>query len=379
MKKWFVITGVVAVLLVAGYLLASFYAVKFIQARLQQVIGPGLTVGKIKIKPTHLSANGVQYEAPLLKRRIFLIEEVKVYPALSSFFKGTLSIRKWEMIRPSFYYYRSREGNWIGLWGITEKTEKVKEVTDGRKEKEKEKEEESVPIQIDRFRITGGSIDFEDGKEGEPPAKIKLRDIDLEIKGIQYPLVSTRSRIELSGRMKGETKDGRFSVKGWIDLKTIDMETSLAVEGIEIRTLEPYYRKNVSSEIETGYVDMQAEIAVKKRVIDAPGRLVLRNLRFKEKGTVFWIPAKTLVSLLKDRGDRIPVRFHVKGNVDDPEFNLREAFLTRVALSFAEVLGIPIKVVGKTILEGTGKGVEGLVEGFKSLENLFRKKKEKER
>jgi hypothetical protein len=174
-------------------------------------------------------------------------------------------------------------------------------------------------------------------------------------------------------------KDGRFSVKGWIDLKTMDMETSFGVEGIEIRTLEPYYRKKVSSEIETGHVDMQAEIAVKKRMIDAPGRLVLRNLRINEEGTVFWIPAKTLISLLKDRRDGIAVRFHLKGNVDDPRFNLQEAFLTRVALSLAEVLGIPIKVVGKTVLEGTGKGVEGLVESFKSMEKLFKKRKEKER
>jgi hypothetical protein len=372
MKKWLVITGIVAILLIAGYLFASYYAVKFVQARLRQAMGPGLTIAEIKIRPTHLSANGIRYEDPL-KRKIFLIEGMSVYPSLFSFLRGTLNIRECVMSQPSFFFYRDRESGFLGPWPAMEKKEGGKEASDDREKKE------SIFVKIDRFRISGGSVDFEDGKVGEPPARIELRELDLEIDRIQYPLVSSRSRIELSGKVKGDMKDGRFSVKGWIDLKTMDMETSFGVEGIEIRTLEPYYRKRVSSEIETGHVDMQAEIAVKKRMIDAPGRLVLRNLRINEEGTVFWIPAKTLISLLKDRRDGIAVRFHLKGNVDDPRFNLQEAFLTRVALSLAEVLGIPIKVVGKTVLEGTGKGVEGLVESFKSMEKLFKKRKEKER
>jgi hypothetical protein len=69
----------------------------------------------------------------------------------------------------------------------------------------------------------------------------------------------------------------------------------------------------------------------------------------------------------------------VKGNMDDPKFNLQETFLTRIAISFAEALGIPIKIVGETVFEGSGKGMEGLAEGLKSIEELFKKKKGKKR
>src|SRR4030042_449802 len=129
MKKWLILIGVVVIFLIGGYLLLSFYAVKFIQARLQKVVGPGLTIAEIKIKPTYLSAKGIRYEDSLSKRKIFMIEEMRVYPALSSFLKGTLNIRECMILRPSFFFYRSREGNLISPWATAEKREKGKEIS----------------------------------------------------------------------------------------------------------------------------------------------------------------------------------------------------------------------------------------------------------
>jgi hypothetical protein len=376
MKKWLILIGAIAIFLIGGYFLLSFFAVKFIQARLQQVVGPGLTIAEIKIKPTYLSAKGIRYEDPLSKRRIFLIEEMRVYPDLYSFLKGTLRIREWMILQPSFFFYQSREGHFIGPWAIMGKREEDKKVSDEKERKVKE----PVHIKIDRLRIRKGSFDFEDRKMGEPPAQIQLRELDLELKNIQYPFISTHSFIELKGKMKGRKKEGSIYTGGWIDLKNMDMETSLKVQEIEIKIFEPYYRKRFSAEIEAGHINMEAKIGVKKRMIDAPGQLELVDLHIKEGGgTVLWIPAKTLVSLLRDKGNRIKVKFHVKGNIDDPQFNLQETFLTKVAVSLAETLGIPIKVVGETMIGGTGKGAEGLIEGLKSIEKLFKRKKEEKR
>jgi hypothetical protein len=375
MRKWFVIIGIIAILLIAGYLFASYYAVKFIQARLQKVVGPGLTIAEIEIKPTYLSAKGIRYEDSLSKRKIFMIEEMRVYPALSSFLKGTLNIRECMILRPSFFFYRSREGSIIGPWTTVEKREKGKEISEDQERKGKE----SLPIKIDRFRIRKGSVDFEDRKMGEPPAQIQLRELDLELKNIQYPFISSHSFIALKGKTKGGKKEGNIYIEGWVDLKNMDMETSFKVQEVDIKIFEPYYRKRVSAEIEAGHIDLEAKIRIKEKMIDAPGQLQLIDLRVKEEGTVLWIPAKALISLLKDKGNRIQIQFHVKGNMGDPQFSLQETFLTRVAVSLAGTLGVPIKVVGETIIGGAGKGAEGLIEGLKSIEKLFRKKKEEKR
>ena len=62
--------------------------------------------------------------------------------------------------------------------------------------------------------------------------------------------------------------------------------------------------------------------------------------------------------------------------MDDPRFSLHEAFLVRVGISLAEALGVPIKGIGETIFRGTEKGIGGLMEGLKSIEKLFKKRKE---
>jgi hypothetical protein len=372
MKKWILGIGIVVVLFIGGYLLLSFFAVKVIQSQIQKAVGPGFTLREVKVKPTHLSVKGLHYEGLATKKRYLQIEELRLYPAVLSFLKGPLRIRECSALKPSFFFYRTREGVLIGPWGLEKK-----EKREGGEEK-KPGERESVSIRIDRFRIRKGAVDFEDMKMGEPPTQIRLRDLDLEIKDIQYPLRSARSPVELKGKMKGKGTDGELYVKGWMNFETSELETFFRAREIEVKTFEPYYRKRVSAEVESGYMDMDATIEVKERRVNAPGHLILNDLRIKEgEGTVFWIPAKTLISILKDKGNRIQVKFHVKGNMDDPRFSLREAILVRIGISLAQAIGVPVIGAGEALFKGAGKGTEELTEGLKTLEELFKKKEKK--
>jgi len=264
----------------------------------------------------------------------------------------------------------------VGPWVTTKKESEEVEVS-GEKEM---KSGEPIQVQIDRIRIQKGSIDFEDQKVGEPPAQIKLRDVNFEMGEIKYPLTSVHSPVQLKAKMEGKIQEGSIDIKGWIDAKTMDMETSLKVREIEVKTFEPYYRKRVTAEIESGTMDMDSKIEVRKKTIDAPGELDLTNLHVKEGGgMVLWIPAETLVSLLEKKGHQIKVKFHVKGNMDNPRFSLQETFLTQATIALAQALGMPIQVIGEEVLQGTLKGEKGMVEELQSIEGLFKKKKEKKR
>jgi len=374
MKKWLIPAGIIALLLIGGYFILSFYAVKFIQTQLQKRVGPGVTIAEIKVRSTHLFAKGIRYEDPQSKRKLLEIEELKIYPDIISSLRGGMKIRALTMVRPSFNFSRSKEGSWAGAWGGMGK-EEGKDVS----RPEGDMERESFHLKIEKFRIEKGSVDFEDSKTGGPSAQIRLRDLDLEIRNLQYPMISAHSPIQLKTKIQGKTKDGEIQTEGWLDLKTMDMETSFRVREMEVKLLEPYYRKRVSAEIESGHINMDAKITLEKKVINAPGRLELVNLKIKEEGTVLWIPAKTIASVLKDKGDRIKADFHVKGRVDDPRFSLQENFLNRVGFSLAETLGIPIKGVVKSLFKGDEEGTETLMEGVKTIERLLKKKKEKKR
>jgi len=376
MKKWFFLAGILMVLFIGGYFVLTFYAVKLIQPRLQKAMGPGFTLEEIKLKATCLSARGVQYEDPRSKQGFFRVEEIKIYPSLLSLLKKSLCIRELTVLRPSFFFYRSREGRLVGPWVTTKRESEEKEIS----EEERKKSGEPIQVQIGRIRIQGGSIDFEDRKIGDPPSLMRWRELDVEIRDIRYPLASLPSPVELNGKMEGGARKGSITLRGWVDAKTMDMETSLEIRDIEVKTLEPYYRKRVTAEIESGTLDVDSRIAVKEMRIDAPGELDLINLHIKEGGgTVFWIPAETLASLLEKKGHQIKAKFHVKGNMENPQFNLQETFLTQVAISLAQAMGIPIKVIGEEVLQSTFKGEKGLAEELRSIERLFKKKKEKKR
>ena len=364
MKKWLILSGVVLVLFIGGYLLLSFYAVKFIQGQIQRTIGPGFTIAQIKVKATHLSIHEIQFEDPGTRQKYFQIAEVKIYPDLLSFLKKRIGIRKCMVLKPSLSFYRTREGTFMGPWIPIKKEGKSEDVSN----KEREKKEGSIHIKVDQFRVQKGSIDFDDMKAGETPGQFRLRDVDVEIKDIELPLTSAQSPIELKGKIKGKTKEGEIFTKGWINLKAEDLETSFKMREVELKIFEPYYRKKVSADIESGHMNMDATIRVKNKKIDIPGQMELTDLHMGERGTVFYLPSETLVSLFKNKGNRIKFQFHLKGNMDDPRFSLQEAFLTQIALSVTEALGLPIK----------GKGAGGLEEGLGLIEELL-KKKEKRR
>jgi hypothetical protein len=376
MKKWFILIGILVVLLVGWYFILSFYAVKLIQPRLQKAMGPGFTLEEVRFKATCLSAKGIQYEDPHLKQRFLRIEEMRIYPSLLSLLKKSLHIKEFAILQPSFFFYRSREGGIVGPWVKIEKEKGEKETF----EEAEKKKGEPIQIQIDRIRIEKGSIVFEDRKVEEPPVKIELEDIIFEMRNIEYPTASVYSPIQLKAKMKGKGQNGSIDIKGWIDLKSMDMETSLKIRDVEVKAFEPYYRKRVTAEIESGTMDMDSNIVVRKKRIDAPGEFDLINLHVKEgEGMLFWIPAETWVSLLERKGHQIKVPFHVKGNMENPQFNLQEAILTQVAISLTQALEIPIKVVGEEALPSTSKREKGLVEQLQSIEEQFKKKKEKKR
>ena len=377
MKKWALLAGGLAVLLIGGYFVLSFYAVKLIEPHLQKAMGHGFTVEETKPGITYVSARGIRYEDPDSKQKFLQIEEIRVYPSLLSLLRKSICIKELTILQPSFFFYRSRDGSVAGPLVMT-KTEgegNEMEITEKR-EREKPVEVRPVQIQIDRIRIRKGSLDFEDRKVGEPPAQVKLRDIDFEMGEINYPITSGHSPVRFQAKMSGKEREGSIEIKGWIDAKTMDMETSLKLREIEVKTFEPYYRKRVTVEIESGVLGMDSKITVRNKRIDAPGELDLTNLHIKEgDGMVFWIPAGTLVSVLEKKGHQIKAKFHVKGNIENPRFSLQETFLTQVAIALAQALGIPIKVIGEEVLQGTLKGEKGTIEGLQSLKELFKKKR----
>ena len=158
MKRWLVIAGIAALLLGGAYLLLSFYVVKWSQGLLQKAIGPGWTISQVKTKMTHFSIHGLRFEDPHTKQKYLEVGEVNIYPAPFSFLRRRLQIKDLVFIKPSLFFYRTREGDLIGPWVSVIRGEEKGEASSHQR---REKERETLLISIDRLRIEKGSIDFE--------------------------------------------------------------------------------------------------------------------------------------------------------------------------------------------------------------------------
>jgi len=370
--------GVFAAIALGGYLACSYCAVRWLQSHLHN-ISPELTIGAVQIHLTCLSLREIQYDEPSDGKRLLKVEEVRVYPSLQSLLTGRPEIRELSFVHPVFYVFRQETGDFIGPLLPVGRMERRQ----NRLSPEKRTEHASVPtIRIGKIHMGKGSIEFEDQTYGKPPVRIELRDLSFQIEDVYFPFISSsRCPFQLKGKITENGQEGHFESKGWVSLQTLDMETSFKIAGVQVKTFEPYYRKRVSAEIESGEATLEAKISIKGKIIDAPVILEIMNLHFKkgrEGGTVFWVPAEALISLLGKKENRLRARFEVKGDMNKPGFNLQENVLTCAGIALAEALGFPITefsgIVRETLFGGAGKGGKGLEEKLKSLEGIFRKK-----
>ncbi|MCX8117244.1 MAG: DUF748 domain-containing protein [Desulfobacterota bacterium] len=340
MKKWLILTGLLLVLLAGAYFGLSSHAVKALQPQLQKAFGQGVTIGQIRAKGTFLSVYGLQWknlpsDPPFLK-----VEEMRVYPSPFALLKRDAPFRKIVLIKPALTVFRTREGHWVGPWG--RKREGVVAHRGGEDIEKKEGSGKDGSFLTGLIRIERGCLEIEDRGLGEVSQRILLYDVDADLRPTGYP--STRSSVELKGRGGIGGPGGEISIKGWIDLSTSEMDLAVTLREIELKCFEPYYRKRVSSEIDSGRLSGAIRIAVHGGMLDLNGGLELVGLKFRRKeGTFFYIPTKTLQDRLEAKGGRLALPFKLRADLKDPQLHLQTLLLWQIGLALAEALGFPVK------------------------------------
>jgi hypothetical protein len=239
------------------------------------------------------------------------------------------------------------------------------------------KKKPSTPIIIKRINVTKGSLDYLDRKVS-PPVLTKLTNIELELKDVTFPLEDNFSNYILSANIPGRDSTGILNSKGKIKFKTKDADCEVEIRRLDITGFKPYFQKKSDVNVKKGNFDMDMDVKIRSRKINAPGKAVLRDLDF-EKGsgignTFLNIPRSAIINFLKNNNNEIVINFVLEGDLDNPKFNIRERFIEKVTIAIAEKLGLSIKNIGESIVtfgaEGVkevGKGVKGIGENIKKI------------
>jgi hypothetical protein len=362
-KIAFIVLGAIALILSISIALLIRYANTVIKYELESLLGKDFSVRKIDLHWGRVEAFDISFRNPagktILKTDSLVLEADFMGILRKKYIVSNLSLKN-----PYLFLEKDMRGNLIYP------------LPQGKIKKEETKKP-GIPIIIKKINLIDGSLDYLDRKVS-PAVLTKLRDIELELKDITFPFEENFSTYILSASIPGSHSTGILKSKGKIKFKTKDTDCKVELRRLDITGFKPYFQKKSDVNVKKGNFDLDLDVKIKLRKINAPGRAVLRDLDFESGSgignTFLSIPRSAVINFLKNNNNEIVVNFVLEGDLDNPKFNIRERFIEKVTIAIAETLGLSVKRIGESIVifgtEGVkevGKGVKGIGESIKKI------------
>jgi len=331
-QKIFLFTFIAAIIVLAvTTVLLIKNANRIIQHELDHLLGKDFSVQEIRLKWNKVEALHVSYKDPEGKI-IFRADRLILSTDLTRLLKKDYTISKAVLVNPYLFFETDLKG-------------RLKMPSPVQKEKGDEK---SFPaFRIQKIEIQNGSLDYLDRKTPGEPVLTELRNIDIESENIIFPLEDNFSDYRFTARVSGKLSAGTVQSQGKINLKTLDMDSKIKTNDLDITHFKPYFQKKRDMNITRGLLDLDMDMKIVSGKIHAPGKAVLKDLQLdsaKGAGVKFLnLPAHTVLRFLKDNKDQIDFHFILEGELNNPNFNIPEGFVERVSMGIAGKLGLPIK------------------------------------
>ncbi|MFW5876215.1 MAG: DUF748 domain-containing protein [Myxococcota bacterium] len=220
---------------------------------------------------------------------------------------------------------------------------------------------ELVPIRINRFAVTDGSVHYRDF-QSEPPVDIYVQNVDLEVTNLSNASDASEglpAKVDGSALAMGS---GKVKLEGDIDplAKRPTFDLNLALRDLDITELNPFLEAYAKVDAEDGQVSMYTELAAKEGKVTGYVKPMIENLdilEWKEEDEGFFKKAwEGLVGAVAEvfenqPRDRIATRIPIRGSLDDPEMGLWGAIGSTLRNAFIQALFHG--------LEGSVGGAEG--------------------
>ncbi|MGE5790519.1 MAG: DUF748 domain-containing protein, partial [Syntrophaceae bacterium] len=210
-----------------------------------------------------------------------------------------------------------------------------------------------------------------DGKITRYPYPVRVTDIDLTADQLSYPVDNRDTAWRLSARMPGNQGTGTLTASGNTALKSRDTGAKVVLRNLDLTSFKPYLLKEGDVDVSRGFLDLDVDLGIRKRMLHAPAHSVLRDLQFVEgrglKDQFLGVPRQLVVNALKTGNNQIEFDFVVEGSLDNPKFNLREDLVTRLTVGLAKKLGLSVIETGESVIIQSGKILRGVGDVMKQI------------
>jgi len=372
-RWWWLVTLVVLALVVAGGIVGFRATVGHLQGRVVEALGSTSEIESIRVGWTSLNVERLRIEGPSgwPAADALRAERIAIVPSLRSLLSRDVRVHSITVASPYLSVMRTKDGNLqvlpsllAGAPGTDEPAASPAPPASSR------------TLIVGKVVLRDGVLEFFDATVARPPLKIRLEQVQATVGNVVIPALTGKTRLELSGVLKGAHQDGTVTISGWADIATRDSSLHTTLRSVDMVALQPYLIKSHETGVRKGILDLDLQSDVSKGRLKAPGTLTISGLELTPGrnvlDTFMGIPRGAAVASLKNEDDTITVSFVLDGDIDDPHFSLNEAFGTRVASGMAETLGVSLGGVAKGVGGLGQQGVEAVGEAAKgAVEQLF--------
>jgi hypothetical protein len=359
-----IVLGVVAVLVIAG-LIAIRWAAGEIKQRIVEVLGPNGSAEQIEVGLYVVHLRNVRLGGPAgwPATDSLRATTIDITPDWPAWFSHRLHLKS--VVVDQYYQsaLRTPDGQLKILPGLKDSVTRMTQNHDASQEPSVEPRHKT-DVQIDRIEFRNGQFDFFDAKITKQPYRVPMSNFNATIANLRFPALTDRSTIQIAADMGG----GKLALDGWMEFATRDSQITLALSGVEAKTLQPYMLKGQKVAIASGTLDLSLNWTVQNDHLNAPGKLTLRHLEVANQtggaiGELATLPKKAAVEAMKDDNDKIDLNFVLSGDLNDPKFSIDEDLSKRIGAGVAKALGVTVEGVGK----GAGDAAKGIGGALKSL------------
>jgi hypothetical protein len=215
-------------------------------------------------------------------------------------------------------------------------------------------------IHVGAVELRNAAVDFYDASVRQPAHKLRLEQTTVKVGQVNLPALNGQTSLALDGVVKGVQRDGKVSIKGWVELASKDSEIQTRLAGVDLVAFQPYLIKAAETGVKKGSMDLDLKSTVKKNRLHAPGKVTLTGLELSTGKTFMGMPREAVVGMMKDKNGRITAEFVLEGNIDDPKFSINDKFLTQVGGATAKFLGISLEGLATGIGTAGGAAAQGI-------------------
>jgi outer membrane protein OmpA-like peptidoglycan-associated protein len=195
-------------------------------------------------------------------------------------------------------------------------------VVPGGAEKGTEPRDEGLRASFERLRIEEGVLHFAD-RSLATPFKATIRELSGTVVGFSTEK-NDPARVRLNGRVQPY---GVARIRGTINLNapTTLADITATFRNLRLEAFNPYVAKFAGYRIASGRLSAELRYQVREGRLVGSNELAFQNMRLGEKleqKGIVDLPLELAVALLADSKGRIDLAIPVRGNLNDPQFDL---------------------------------------------------------